>query len=152
MHQCVAIESVESLLFLQSHRNFLSNMNPEQLPDYAHKLFAKIAQENGFNDFSVKISAGSQPGDGFTSEIFGIKIFESESSKNLKLVCKIAPSNENRRKEFLSNNLFKHEALFYQKFMPMLAKFQEEKQLAKEDQFQSHPKCYGAIIDDENER
>lgn len=127
-------------------------MNPNELPDHAHELFAKIAQENGFNNFSVKISAGSQPGDGFTSEIFSIKICENKSAKQLELVCKIAPSNENRRKEFQSNHLFKHEALFYQKFMPTLQKLQEEKQLSKSDQFRSHPKCYGAIIDDENER
>lgn len=127
-------------------------MNPEQLPDYAYELFAKIARENGFYNYSVEISAGSEPGDGFTSEIFSIKICENKSIKQLKLVCKIAPANENRRKEFQSNNLFQHEALFYQKFVPMLEKLQEEKQLTKEDQFHSHPKCYGAIIDDENER
>lgn len=148
----MVIESVKSFLSLQSHRNFHLNMNPKHLPDDAHKVFAKIAQENGFNNFSVEISAGSQPGDGFTSEIFRIKICDRESAKQLVLVCKIAPANENRRKEFLSNNLFKHEALFYQKFVPILEKLQDEKHLTKEDQFQSHPKCYGALIDEENER
>lgn len=127
-------------------------MNPVELPDHAHKLFAKIAQDNGFENFSVKISAGSQPGDGFTSEIFCIKISEDKSAKQLSLVCKIAPSNEHRRKEFLSNKLFKHEILFYRKFMPIFQQLQGEKQLAKEDQFLCHPKCYGSIIDDENER
>lgn len=127
-------------------------MNPTELPDHAHELFAKIAQENGFENFSVKIGLGTQPGDGFTSEIFCIKIREDKSTKQLALVCKIAPSNEHRRKEFLSNKLFKHEILFYRKFMPTFQKLQEEKELAKEDQFQCHPKCYGSIIDDENER
>lgn len=127
-------------------------MNPTELPDQAHELFAKIAQENGFESFSVKISPGSQPGDGFTSEIFCIRICENKNTKRLELVCKIAPSNEHRRKEFSSNKLFKHEILFYREFMPILQKLQEEQELAKEDQFLCHPKCYGSIIDGENER
>lgn len=127
-------------------------MNPDRLPDYAHEIFAKIARENGFNNFSVEINPGSQPGDGFTSELFSIKISENKSTELLELVCKIAPANANRRREFSSDNLFKNEALFYQTLMPILTKFQEEKQLSRGDQFQSYPKCYGAIIDDENER
>lgn len=127
-------------------------MSSQELPDYVNEFFAKIAGENGFKNFSVQINSGSKPGDGFTSDIFRVRVSEDKSSKKLELVCKMAPTNKNLRKEFSSESLFRQEAIFYQKFMPILAKFQEEKRLSKFDQFQSYPKCYGALIDDENER
>lgn len=123
-----------------------------KLPDFANELFDKIARENGFKVFSVEINSGSNPGDGFTSEMFRVKITENESSKKLELMCKMASENENRRKEFLSDKIFRREAIFYQHLMPIFGKFQEEKQLSKSDQFRSYPKCYGAIIDDEKQQ
>lgn len=128
-------------------------MDSTDLPDYVHKLFDKIAQENGFKSFTVNIDSGSQPGDGFTSEIFSVQIVEDQiDDKKLELVCKIAPINETYRKEFLSDTLFKREQIFYEKLMPILSKFQEEKRLSIGDQFQSYPKCYGTIINDTNQR
>lgn len=127
-------------------------MSLKGLPDFAIKLFAKIARETKFNNFSIEIDTGSKPGDGFASEIFSVVISESEGAKKLDLVCKMAPENENRRKEFISDILFEREALFYEKIMPALAKFQEEKGLSKIDQFQAYPKCYGTIIDDKNKQ
>lgn len=119
------------------------------MPDYVNELFAKIARENGFKKFSVESESGSKPGDGFTSEILRVKISEESSPKRLEMMCKMAPTNENVRKEFSTDSVFKQEAIFYQKFMPMLAKFQEEKRLPKCDQFQAYPKCYGVLLDDE---
>lgn len=121
------------------------------VPGFANELFDKIAQENGFSDFSMKIEPGSLPGDGFNSDIYSIKITENGSSKKLDLLSKIAPSSAARRKEFLSDELFKRESLFYSTFVPMLEKFQEEKKLSEEDQFHAFPKCYGAIVDSERE-
>lgn len=125
----------------------------KKLPDYVNELFTKIAQENGFTQsFRTEIDAGSELGDGFSSEIFRVTLSEAEKVAKLHLVCKIAPSNVNFRREFLLDENFRREALFYQNFMPLLAKFQEEKQLPPADQFRSYPKCYGTVIDDVNER
>lgn len=121
------------------------------VPDFANELFEKIAQENGFINYSMKIELGTMPGDNFNSEIFSIRITENESSKKLELLSKIAPSSEARRKQFLSDTIFKREAMFYLNFVPLLEKFQEEKQLPECDQFHSFPKCYGAIIDSEKQ-
>lgn len=124
----------------------------KQLPEYVYELFTKIAQENGFTGgFRVEINSGA--GDGFCSEIFRIIISdEKKGVENLKLICKMAPSNGNFRKEFLIVEKFRREALFYQNFMPAFVKFQEEKQLPHDDQFRAYPKCYGTIIDEINER
>lgn len=122
------------------------------MPDYAKELFDKIARENGFQNFSMEIEPGSLPGDGFNSDIHRIKITENDSSKKLELLSKIAPSSESRRKEFLTDEIFKRESSFYQNFVPMFEKFQAEKQLPKDDQFRSFPKCYGAIIDGQKQQ
>lgn len=131
--------------------SFLFNMSAN-VPDYATELFEKIAREQGFTNFSMDIEPGSLPGDGFNSDIYRIKITDKESSKKLELLSKIAPASENRRKEFLTDEIFKRESRFYQSFVPMFEKFQAEKQLAPDDQFRAFPKCYGAIIDDEKKQ
>lgn len=127
-------------------------MDVKNLPNYVYDLLTKIAHENDFSDYSVYINHCSQPGDGFSSELFRISIAENKSDKKLDLVCKVAPSSKKHREEFFSDVVFKSEALFYNKLMSILAKFQENKNLSKHDQFLAYPKCYGTIIDDENER
>lgn len=127
-------------------------MDNKGLPSYVYELLAKIAKENGFIDYSVNVNHCSQPGDGFTSEIFRISISENKSVEKLELLCKVASISEKLGKEFFTDILFKNEALFYDNLMPTLAQFQKDKNLKKQDQFVAYPKCYGSIIDDENHR
>lgn len=127
-------------------------MDVKSLPSYVYELLTKIAHENGLSGYSVYVNHCSQPGDGFTSELFRISISENKSDKKLDLVCKVPPSSEKYREEFFSDVVFKNEALFYNKLMTNFAKFQENKNLKKHDQFLAYPKCYGTIIDDENQR
>lgn len=126
-------------------------MNSKKLPDFVFQLFDQITFENGFGDCSMHIDNGSQVGDGFMSEIFNIKITDKKCGKSLDLVCKVAPSNRNHRKETFANILFANEVHFYQKIVPVFTKFQDDKNLPKDDQFLSYPKCYATIADDDNE-
>lgn len=128
------------------------NMGEKALPKYVADLLDRIAKENGFSDFVIQIKSGSEVGDGFTSEITCATIAEKNSESQLHLVCKLAPLNENRRKEFWADILFGREITFYNKVMPSFVKFQDEKKLPKEDQFSAYPKCYAAINDTENEQ
>lgn len=124
----------------------------KNLPNYVHDLLNKIAQENGFKNYTVEIDQGSKPGDGFGGEILSVAILERESVKRLDLVCKIAPFSRNRRIETCSSIFFRNEALWYDQLMPILEKFQTEKNLSTEDQFRCSAKCYATLVDDENER
>lgn len=124
----------------------------KNLPAYIHELFTKIAHENAFKNFTIQINQGSKPGDGFGGEILSVAILENESDKRLDLVCKIAPFSQNRRAEMSSSLFFRNEALWYEHFMPIFAKFQAEKNLSPTDQFRCIPKCYATLIDEENER
>lgn len=127
-------------------------MDVKNLPTYVHELLAKIACENAFTGYSMYVNRCSQPGDGFASELFRITIAENKSDKKLELVCKLAPANKKYRQEFYSDVIFKTEAQFYTKFMPKFVKFQEQKNLSIHDRFLAYPKCYGTLIDDENDR
>lgn len=127
-------------------------MSSIEIPKYVQVLLDRIVDENEFRNYSVKIKQGSQVGDGFLSELSSITIAENESDKRLDIVCKIAPFNKNRRKEFFSSVVFDREAIFYNKVMPMFARFQEEKNLQANEQFRSYPKCFAAVADDESEQ
>lgn len=127
-------------------------MAETEQPKYVYDLLDQISQENNFSDYSIQIKNGSEIGDGFTSTILSITICENNSEKKLCLVCKLAPLNKNRRKDFLIDHLYDHEAAFYNKVVPSFEKFQAEKNLSKDDQFLAYPKCYVAIADDETER
>lgn len=127
-------------------------MSSIKLPKYVQVLLDRIIDENEFHDYSVKIKQGSQVGDGFLSELSSITIAENESDKRLDIVCKLAPLNKNRRKEFFSSVVFDREAVFYNKVMPIFALFQEEKNVSVNDQFRSYPKCFAALANDESEQ
>lgn len=127
-------------------------MSNDVIPKYIQALLDEIIEEYGFRDYSLQLKQGSQVGDGFLSELSCINILENGSDKHLDLVCKIAPLNAIRRKEFLSNVIFGRESYFYNKVMPTFLKFQEIKNVPKGDQFCSIPKCYAAITDDKSEQ
>lgn len=118
-----------------------------ELSTLLEKLVNQICEENGFSDYIINVENGSNIGDGFASQLVSIKIVERNSEKKLDLVCKLAPSNLNHRKEFRSDVMFDREATFYNKVVPTFYKFQQEKNLPKEDQFLSYPKCFAAVVD-----
>lgn len=130
------------------NNSFKINMSLIELPSFVQELLFALIEDNGFKDYSVKIEPGSKAGDGFLSKLF--KITFKEADTILVLVCKIAPLNKTHRKEFFSDILFKREALFYDKFMPIFEKFQREKNIAT--MFQTYAKCYATLIDDVNEQ
>lgn len=128
-------------------------MGSTLLPSYIQSLLDQIIEKNGIQNYSIEIKQGSQVGDGFMSELSCIKIKNNDNSeKNLEIVCKIAPLNANRRKEFFSNLVFSRESYFYTKVMPAFVEFQSEKNVPTTNQFCAVPKCYAAISDDDTEQ
>lgn len=133
---------------------FVNNfsMSENELPQYVKNLLQSIAKENGFSDYSIEINHSSKPNKGVAGELFRLQICENNNeSKKLELICKVAPNNAEYRKQFCINELFKCEALFYNKLMPAFAKFQEAQCIPLNDQFRCYPKCYGTSIDSAKE-
>lgn len=127
-------------------------MSEKELPNFAENLLHKVAKENGFSEYSIEINHSSKPTKGVAGELFRLQISEKNSErKNLELICKVAPFNANYRKQFIIDDLFRSEIIFYSKLMPAFAKFQIAKNIPNCDQFQCYPKCYGTLIDSEKE-
>lgn len=126
-------------------------MSSLDLPQYICEFLDHIMKVNDFNSMELKPETCK----GSASELHSIKITKPLCDKKLKVLllkCKIASSDENRRKNFLANTSFSRESVFYDKIVPMFMKFQEEKNLSKNDQFLPLPKCYGTLTDHVNEQ
>lgn len=126
-------------------------MNMKDLPEFIQTLLEQVIKESNFNSYSIGVEPGVEPGDGFSCEIISVTIADRESDRQLNILCKVAPFDQTQRKDFLSHILFGRETLFYQNLMPIFAKFQEEKNVPKVNQFLSYPKCYATIADDKSE-
>lgn len=144
------LETISGRFFIETVSRF--EMTSKELPDFVGDLLKSITKEHSFVNYSVQVKSGSQTGDGFTSQLFCIIVTEKTGDKKLDLVCKIAPLDKNYRKEFFSDLMFGREALLYRKLMPILAKFQDEKKVPKNEQFVSYPKCYATKIDEQKEQ
>lgn len=131
-----------------------------ELPEYVLALIADIAKTEGFLEYETTYAAGSNHGDNFlgvltTATLSGPrKNAASGEVKNdtIHLLCKLAPDNPIRRREFHSYDVFRREALMYNEILPSFAKFQREKGLADGEGFVAYPNCYVAIADEENDQ
>lgn len=128
----------------------------EELPEYVVALLENIAKENGFENYSIELSAGSKEGDGCSGVLVSVVISGAHQQNNttrtdiLHLLCKLAPDDPELRTAFMSDAMFGREVLAYVKMLPLFAEFQREKGLTDDECFNSYPKCYAAVCDIEN--
>lgn len=126
----------------------------DALPAFIPPILERIIADEKVSCHSVEVNSGSQVGDGFLGELFCVVITGKcgSSEKTLNLLCKLAPSNKNRRREFFADIVFSREAYFYNKVLPAFIDFQREKGLSTSDQFNAFVKCYAALADDQSEQ
>lgn len=129
-----------------------------ELPEYVEKLLKDVIKSEGFTDYTVQYQPGSNHGDNYLGVMTSVTVSGTRNKSGrqlidqLHLVCKLAPSTEARRKEFKSLVVFQREAVMYNKILPLLAEFQREKGLSKDEAFTAYPKCYVAIADETTEQ
>lgn len=124
------------------------------LAPYVKELIGDIAASEGFINYKIETRSGSKNADGFMGVMARVVISGEQEDKNgeikskqLNLLCKLIPDNEQRRKEFNSDDIFGREALMYNKILPLITGFQREKGLTDDECFVSYPKCYAAVAD-----
>lgn len=129
-----------------------------ELPDYVLALIADIAKSQGFTEYKTVCSAGSNHGDNYLGVLTAVTLSgirnnnSNEGEDKLHLLCKLAPSNASRRQKFHSPDVFRREALMYNKILPLFAEFQREKGLTENEGFIAYPKCYVAIADEKTDQ
>lgn len=118
------------------------------IPLFLNEHFANIARQENVTTFTVSISAsGANQGAGFMSDLLHINLTgkRCECDITLPLVVKLLPANESRQAEFSSALIFEREIQFYAKVLPLLQRFQSEKNV--ETEFNGLPHVYVAIAD-----
>lgn len=119
-----------------------------EYPEYITTLTKKVAKKEGFANIKIKISSGTNPGDGFMGllvkiVVTGIKTKNGIAKEEiLNLVGKLPPLNAVRREQFNSVVMFEREAFVYSEILPEFIKFQHEHLITRDQGFYSIPKCY----------
>jgi len=125
----------------------MGNLNNE---DEVRALVQSIVEEENVGNYELKISAGSEKGDGYVSYVTGVEILGE--NKNLYVIIKNAPKEE--AKEFraimLARELFLREIFFYDKIYPAFRDFQRKNNVKKP--FDNVCRMYKSIDTDCNEK
>lgn len=124
--------------------------NDDGVPSYVKELINKIADREGFTNYSITNSAGSNLGDGFMGDLLRFKINGKRNNvvSSLSLICKMPSPNLLRREQFNTDVTFAREIYLYEYLLPYFIEFQKEHGISEADGFYSFPKCYGTVFDE----
>lgn len=122
-----------------------------EIPTYAVGLIDVIAAKEGFHEYKVRSTAGSNHGDGFMGIMVRVVIEGQRQGQGdkLSLICKMPPTDKVRRELFHTNRVFMNEIYAYDVMLPAMVKFQQDRAVPKEVGFFRFPKCYGTFADPE---
>ncbi|XP_060532472.1 uncharacterized protein LOC132705697 [Cylas formicarius] len=121
----------------------------ESLSAEVNELVKNTLETNGFVDYDVEITGGSEKGDGYLSDIKSINAVEKTTGKNLTLILKLTPTSEKFRKVFPVKKLFLRELHMYEKLLPEFDEFQNERHIL--NPFASVARLYGSIAEEYRE-
>lgn len=108
-----------------------------------------IRTELKSDDVSLTVTAGSVKGDNYIGVVFRAQAECRKTGKKLKVIAKLPPQNEARRKQFFVRPSFEREISFYTEIYPMMEQFQREKGIDPEnslDAFNQIPRCYRTCL------
>lgn len=122
-----------------------------EIPTYAVGLIEAIAVKEGFTEYTVRSTSGSNHGDGFMGIMVRVVIEGDRQghADRLCLICKMPPTDKVRRELFHTSKVFVNEIYAYDVMLPAMLKFQTEKSVPKDVGFFRFPKCYGTFADPE---
>lgn len=117
-----------------------------------HELIKPLMEKLTLTNYKVKITSGSEKGDGYLGEITTVKVCgldKLNESKELNFVVKTASVGEEQRKFMPIKKIYQREAYMYNVIFPQFQKFQAEKSVT--NPFKSVAKCYTTSLKDEAE-
>ncbi|KAJ8942639.1 hypothetical protein NQ318_013352 [Aromia moschata] len=118
-----------------------------QLSEHQINLINKIAEEEGFSDFTVVATPGSCKGDNYMGVITTVRV--KDSTRKLDLILKSALDSGALRKMAPIRKVFLREIYVYKTVFPALEEFQRSRGLL--EGFSGHAKLYGTVTEEPNE-
>ncbi|CAH0403474.1 unnamed protein product [Chilo suppressalis] len=129
----------------------LSNVSPLLTDDSLSEALTEWFQESIVFTHWEYVSETNK-GDSYLSELMRIRIYGTNQNNDLKqvqVILKSIPKSLSRRLTFRSDEFFKNEINFYEKVLPELLKFQEQKALS--EPFEKYAKLFLAQSDGKND-
>lgn len=139
---------------MRTYKDAQEDMDSE-IPTALRHHFEKIAEAEGFTEYTLAQDSGSKHGDGFMGTMVSITLSgkrkcsaenvtddEAPQPDRLDMICKIEPANAARNEQFNTSIVFEREVLCYTSILPVLEQFQREIGLTEENGFFGFPKCY----------
>ncbi|XP_068159831.1 uncharacterized protein pkm [Drosophila tropicalis] len=108
------------------------------------ELLKKLWPDRISTEFELE--RASAKGDNYLGVVWRICVRPEGS-----LVLKLPPQNSVRRKQFFARPCFLRESLAYENFLPLVAEFQEERNVPVEEQFTQYARCQACRLDEPNE-
>lgn len=126
------------------------------LEQWTIDLLESVAKDEGFVDFTLEHSSGSNIGDGFMGIMQRVLIRGRRNGRQEvhPVMLKMPPTNKVRQQQFKSAVLFEREIKMYQHVLPLFVEFQQSHGLTPEGEvgFFGFPKCYATVCEPELNR
>ncbi|KAM3965970.1 uncharacterized protein ACR2FA_012827 [Aphomia sociella] len=113
------------------------------------KFLCEVIESRGYTNCKVLINTVGQAGDNYVANVKRI-IIEGNGGSILKMIAKIAPTNEMIRAQMQTQVLFNNESIMYSKVLPKLIEIQKAEHIPVEDHLR-YAECYGILLEELHE-
>ncbi|KAM3966099.1 uncharacterized protein ACR2FA_012972 [Aphomia sociella] len=109
----------------------------------------EVIKGRGYTDGKVIINTLGKAGDNYMANVKRI-IIEGSDGNTLKIIAKVAPTNEMARVQMQVQSMFRNEAIMYTKALPKLKEIQKGEGIPVEDHLR-YAECYGVLLEEPHE-
>ncbi|KAM3965971.1 uncharacterized protein ACR2FA_012828 [Aphomia sociella] len=127
--------------------NFVGEV--DSLSTRQQEFIREVIVRRGYTDGKVLINTVGQAGDNYVANVKRI-IIEGNDGSALKMIAKIAPTNEMARAQIKVPIVFRNESIMYTKVLPKLTEIQKSEGIPVEDHLR-YAECYGTLLEEPHE-
>ncbi|KAM3965969.1 uncharacterized protein ACR2FA_012826 [Aphomia sociella] len=113
------------------------------------EFLREVIEGRGYTDGKVIINTLGKPGDNYVANVKRI-IIEGSDGSTLKIIAKVAPTNEMARVQMQAQVMFRNEGTMYTKVLPKLKEIQKDESIPVEDHLR-YAECYGVLLEEPHE-
>lgn len=125
---------------------FVGGIN--ELSDGQKEFIVNVVQERGFRNAKIDMQPLGKVGDNFGANVQRITV--EKDGETLKMVAKVAPTNEMMRAMGHTNVFFQNEHVMYTEVLPKFTELEKTASIPKEERFK-YATCYGTYMEEPHE-